>query len=75
MTATTYNGWRNHATWDCHNWLSNDPDLFAFAQYVARKSFDPVTELSVVARHAGIHDKVTAFGEVDWWEITVALRQ
>jgi hypothetical protein len=26
-TDTTYNGWRNYATWVTHLWLSNDRDV------------------------------------------------
>jgi len=32
MTDTTYNGWKNWATWNVALWLGNDPALYKMAR-------------------------------------------
>ena len=32
MTDTTYNGWKNWATWNVALWLGNDPYLYGFSR-------------------------------------------
>jgi len=32
MTDTTYNGWKNHATWNVALWIGNDEGLYNFAK-------------------------------------------
>tara|TARA_B100001167_G_C16692205_1_gene267574 strand:+ start:563 stop:796 length:234 start_codon:yes stop_codon:yes gene_type:complete len=32
MTDSTYNGWKNHATWNVALWIGNDEGLYDFAK-------------------------------------------
>jgi len=32
MTDTTYNGWKNHATWNVALWIGNDEGLYNLAK-------------------------------------------
>jgi|TARA_R110000824_G_scaffold65925_4_gene171332 hypothetical protein len=32
MTDTTYNGWKNHATWNVALWIGNDKGMYEFAK-------------------------------------------
>ena len=32
MTDATYNGWKNHATWNVALWIQNDEGIYNFAK-------------------------------------------
>ena len=42
MTDSTYNGWKNHATWNVALWIGNDEGLYNFAKEFA--SYDDFVE-------------------------------
>ena len=59
--TTTYEGWKNYATWNCALWINNDYALY-IAATLFMKDYKGAAPYRDWVKVAGLNDKATADG-------------
>jgi len=58
MSAQTYNGWANYATWNVALWLQNDEEMYNLACMFAEHGYKSLSHLLVESFGANTPDGV-----------------